>query len=143
MQCPRCGGKRLRLGVVFSGELECRFREGAVVEIVQTPALESRWDDDSTSVCTGCGWSGRVRDLTRPTKKAATRPGKVRKLSEETLTRIERETSSGACPQPIRADVNVMLQAIRQLRKQVQILESVNRSSRRGRKPGNQDTVIF
>src|SRR5690606_25398668 len=60
MQCPVCGCTKLKLGMVFSGEVACTFRDGAVVEVLDAAELDSYWDEQSSCQCLDCLWSGCV-----------------------------------------------------------------------------------
>lgn len=133
---------KLKLGMVFAGEVACTFRDGAVVEVLDTVALDSYWDEESSCECIGCGWKGRVGELTAAGKD----PGGARcadRLPEVNLAEIEREVLSGACPAPIRHDVRTLIQTIRQLQKQVQILETISRAQARGRLVKSGETAVL
>ena len=143
MRCPRCRCTKLKLGIVFAGEVACTFRDGEVVEVLDAGSLDSYWSDDSACQCIDCGWSGRVRDL-----KAATAPAQLPKRQsiahkEDRLAEVERQAISGTCPKAIRRDVQQLIGMIRQLQKQVQILETVSRAGAMGRLVGGNDTAVF
>jgi hypothetical protein len=140
MRCPDCGCSKLRLGIVFAGEVACTFHDGAVVEILDTASLDSYWSDDSTCHCIECGWSGRVRDLQRP--KPGGRMSKPC-IGESRLEEIERSVINGGCPMPIRQEVRQLIGMIRQLQKQVQILETVRRAGAKGRRLHGGDTTVL
>jgi hypothetical protein len=130
------------LGIVFAGEVACTFRDGEVVEVLDAGSLDSYWSENSACQCIGCGWSGRVADLqlarTRvtPSRRSPTAQG-------DRLADIERHVIGGACPQAIRKDMQQLVGMIRQLQKQVQILETVSRAGAMGRLVGGNDTAVF
>ncbi len=140
MRCPECGGSRLRLGVVLTGEVSCEFQAGGIPEVIETSPLDSHWDDDSSCHCLNCTWTGRVRDLLdRIPDKNAPRPH----LPDAELEAIERSVLTGDCPPQIRDDVKRLTALIRDLHKQVRILETVARANTRGRGRGGQDTEVL
>jgi len=142
MRCPRCRCTKLKLGIVFAGEVACTFRDDEIVEVLETGSLDSYWSEDSACQCIECGWSGRVADLRRPAQPAR---GKSEPAAERTrrLAEIERQVEEGSCPKSIRSDVQQMMRMVRQLQKQVQILESVSRAGRRQQLVSGSDTAIF
>ena len=140
MRCPDCGCSKLRLRIVFAGEVACSFQDGEIVEILDTASLDSYWSDDSPCQCIDCDWSGHVNDLAL-TKRRPSMSGAARRQS--TLTEIEQSAINSDCPQPLRQDLQQLIGAIRQLQKQVQILETVRRAGARGRLVKGGDTVVF
>lgn len=142
MRCPRCRCTKLKVGIVFAGEVACTFRDNEVVEVLETGALDSYWSDDSACQCIDCGWSGRVAQLQRTLPKVEQSPARMADRNQR-VNEIERRVEEGYCPRAIRRDVRQMLQMIRQLQKQVQILETVKRVGRRSQLIGGNDTAIF
>jgi hypothetical protein len=139
MRCPRCRCTKLKLGIVFAGEVACTFRDDEIVEVLETGSLDSYWSDDSACKCIECGWSGRVADL----RRTARRVPEEATLRARRLTEIERQVEEGSCPRSIRSDVQQMMRMIRQLQKQVQILETITRAGRRQQLVSGSDTAIF
>lgn len=144
MRCPRCRCTQLKLGIVFAGEVACTFRNGEVVEVLDAGALDSYWSDDSACQCINCGWTGRVRDL-KPGAERRSRPQTAATTgrSPDRLADVERQAADGSCPKAIRQDVQRLLEMIRHLQKEVQILEMVTRAREAGRLASGSDTVIF
>lgn len=145
MRCPACGCTKLRLGVVFAGEVSCSFREGGVVEVLDAPPFDSHWDDNSPCQCLECDWSGRVSDIGASVESdlillQRTSPDP---LSKRELEEIERTVLSGDCPPCISEDVRMLIGVIRQLQKHVQILETVARADSKGRLQGRLDTAVL
>jgi hypothetical protein len=142
MRCPRCRCTKLKLGIVFAGEVACTFRDDEIVEVLETGSLDSYWSEDSACQCIECGWSGRVAELRRSARpvRGGSDPAVDRSRH---LTEIERQVEEGNCPKSIRGDVQQMMRMIRQLQKQVQILETVTRAGRRQQLVSGSDTAIF
>ena len=143
MRCPRCECTRLKLGIVFAGEVACTFRDGEVVEVLDAGALDSYWSDDSACQCIHCGWSGRVRDLRCPELPPSSNPARSAPHQVDRLAVIERHAAEGKCPRAIRKDVQQLIGMIRRLQQEVRILETVQRAADTGRISGNSDTVVF
>ncbi|MBL8850124.1 MAG: hypothetical protein JNG89_10585 [Planctomycetaceae bacterium] len=143
MRCPRCRCTKLKLGIVFAGEVACTFRDGEVVEVLDAGSLDSYWSENSNCRCMDCGWSGRVGDL-QPAPAAVRTPSRRTVPAQpDRLSEIERHAVSGRCPRVIRDDVQQLVGMIRQLQKQVQILETVSRAGAMGRLVGGNDTAVF
>ena len=140
MRCPSCGSTKLRIGVVFSGEVACEFRNGSVVEILENTTLDSTWDDASDCRCAQCSWSGQVHDL-RGRRLEDVAP--ARKLTESELHGIERDLVLGKCPRRLERRVGKVVDAVRKLRLQMQILETLERAQGKGRKVRQSDTAIL
>lgn len=144
MRCPRCRCTQLKLGIVFAGEVACTFRNGEVVEVLDAGALDSYWSDDSACQCIHCGWTGRVRDLKSSAERRSRPPaGGATPRALDRIAEVERQVAEGTCPRAIRQDVEQLLGMIRQLQKEVQILEMVTRAREAGRLSSGSDTVIF
>ena len=139
MRCPHCRCTKLKLGIVFAGEVACTFRDDEIVEVLETGSLDSYWSDDSACQCIDCGWSGRVADLRRSPRRT---PAEVSPRGER-LAEIERRIGDGDCPRSIRSDAQQMMRMIRQLQKQIQILETITRAGRRQQLVSGSDTAIF
>lgn len=137
---PACGSTKLRIGVVFSGEIACEFRHGAVVEILENSVLDSAWDDESECRCVECRWSGRVEEVrdsaqSRSVATAAKTSGSAA---------MERDLLDGKCPSGLEQPVRGVLDAVRLLKTQLQILETVERAhKKRGRGINSSDTAIL
>ena len=142
MRCPSCRCTKLKLGIVFAGEVACTFRDDEIVEVLETGSLDSYWSESSACQCIECGWSGRVADLLRSTRNGRGAQALAVERARR-LTEIERSVEAGRCPATLRGDVQQMLRMIRQLQKQVQILETVTRAGRRGQLVHGNDTAIF
>lgn len=148
MRCPACGSTKLRIGVVFSGEIACEFRHGAVVEILENSVLDSSWDDNSKCRCVACHWSGRVEAVRDPVRalRGARSPAPPSRTVEAAagMAGIERDVVDGKCPAGLQRPVRNILDAIRQLKTQVQILETVERAhSKRSQRINSNDTAIL
>lgn len=141
MRCPACGSTKLKIGVVFTGEVACEFRNGSVVEILESATLDSAWDDQSRCGCLACDWSGRVHEL-RGRRLEDVAP--VRKLTESELHGIERDLVLGKCPRRLERRVGKVVDAVRKLRLQTQILETLERAQAKGRNlRQSSDTAIL
>lgn len=139
MRCPTCRCTKLKLGIVFAGEVACTFRDDEIVEVLETGSLDSYWSDDSACQCIDCGWSGRVADLRRSSRHVPAEPApRAARLAD-----IERQIESQNCPRSIRNDVQQMMRMIRQLQKQIQILETISRAGRRQQLVSGSETAIF
>jgi hypothetical protein len=140
MRCPACASTKLKIGVVFTGEVACEFRNGSVVEILESAMLDSVWDDGSQCSCLACNWSGRVHDL-RGRSLEDVSPD--RKLTESELHGIERDLVLGKCPRRLERRVGKVVDAVRKLRLQMQILETLQRAQGKGRNLRTADTAIL
>jgi hypothetical protein len=140
MRCPACASTKLKIGVTFTGEVACEFRNGSVVEILESATLDSAWDDGSACSCLACNWSGRVHDL-RGRRLEDVEP--ARKLTEAELHGIERDLVLGKCPRRLERRVGKVVDAVRKLRLQMQILETLQRAHAKGRDLRSKDTAVL
>lgn len=91
-----------------------------------------------------CGWSGRVADLKAAESRTRTAvPQRKASSGNSRLEEIEQHAIRGTCPKAIRKDVQQLIGMIRQLQKQVQILETVSRAGAMGRLASGNDTAVF
>ena len=135
MRCPACGSTKLRIEVVFAGELAFEFHEGEVLRVLEEPALESRWDDVSPCRCPACGWSGAVQDL-QPIETLGAHRGRLE------LHELECDLAAGRCPPPLARVVGPLLESVRRMQVQLQDLESLERGHHSLRDAGLDDTVV-
>lgn len=125
---------------MFSGEIACEFRHGAVVEILENSVLDSAWDDDSECRCVACRWSGRVEAVRG---EAAVAVATAAEPAVD-LASLERDTVTGNCPTGLQRPVRQVLDAVQQLKNQLRILETLERAqSRRRRNVDSSDTAIL
>jgi hypothetical protein len=143
MRCPACASTKLRIGVVFTGEVACEFRNGSVVEILEGSTLQSAWDDESRCSCLTCNWSGFVHDLRSLEDLVPDRKLSDRKLSESELLGMERDLLLGKCPKRLERRVGKVVDAVRKLQTQLQILETLDRAKNKGRRIKQSDTAIL
>lgn len=140
MRCPACGGSKLKLGIVFAGEVACTFHDDAIVEILDAASLDSYWTEDSACHCIQCDWSGRVRELSRPGRESAPVPTD---RDRSRLAEIERRAISGSCPKPIRRELRQLVSLIHKSHDEVRILENARRASAQGGGFEDGDTIVF
>jgi hypothetical protein len=140
MRCPACASTKLRIGVVFTGEVACEFRNGSVVEILEGSTLQSAWDDESRCSCLTCNWSGHVHDLRGRSLEDLVRD---RNLLETELLGMERDLLLGKCPKRLEHRVGKVVGAVRKLQTQLQILETLERAKNKGRRVTQSDTAIL
>jgi hypothetical protein len=140
MRCPACASTKLRIGVIFTGEVACEFRNGSVVEILEGSTLQSAWDDESRCSCLTCNWSGHVHDLRGRALEDLVRD---RNLPETELLGMERDLLLGKCPKRLERRVGKVVDAVRKLQTQLQILETLERAGNKGRRVTQSDTAIL
>lgn len=135
MRCPACGSTKLRIEVVFAGELAFEFCNGEAVRLLEEPALDSRWEDVSPCRCPACNWSGTVADVRR-------RETLVPQSGRLELRELERDLAEGHCPPRLRRPLSRLLESVRRMQVHVQVLESLERSLESQRRAGPGDTVV-
>jgi hypothetical protein len=135
MRCPACGSTKLRIEVVFAGELAFEFRNGEAIRLLEEPALDSRWEDVSPCRCSACAWSGTVGDLRRRAAMTA-QPGGLE------LHELERDLAEGDCPPRLRRPLGRLLESVRRMRVHLQVLETLERSLESPGRAGLDDTVV-
>lgn len=138
MQCPDCGGNKLKIDVVFSGSVSCKFHGDEAFELCEATELDSHWHDDSACLCPGCGWRGHVREA-KPTEQE----GDLIQSLESDLQVLQRELKSGTCPETVQAPLRNLMEAVRALRLQVALLERIKSSRVSDDSSHSGDTVFF
>ena len=137
--CPVCGGKRLRIDVIFSGSVACEFYSDSAFELCETASLDSHWHDGSECECEGCGWKGCVGEA-----RDKAHLGNAQASLELDLLQLEKEIEAGSCPREIAGPAMNLIKAVRKLRVQVDLLERINNSLSRQDGAGNpSDTALF
>ena len=137
--CPVCGGKRLRINVIFSGSVACEFHSNSAFELCETASLDSHWHDGSECECEGCGWQGCVGDA-----RSKDRTDDTNASLELDLLQLEKEIEAGDCPRHIAGPALNLIKAVRKLRVQVELLERISSAqSKRDGEENPNDTVLF
>lgn len=138
MQCPDCGGNKLKIDVVFAGSVSCRFHGDEAFELCEATELDSHWHDDSACHCPACGWRGHVREA-----KPVENEHDIARSVEADLQALQRELKSGTCPDSVEAPLRNLMEAVRALRLQVALLERIKSSSVCDDSAHSGDTVLF
>lgn len=139
MRCPVCRSTKLKIGVVFAGEVACEFRDGAVVEVLENAAIDSYWDEQSRCRCAACGWSGSVREA----GQRGPVPAQADSLTSSELAAIERDLAADRCPPALKPHVERLLEAIGRLKIEAHILERVQRAQQKSGPVADGDTAIL
>ena len=137
MKCPKCGGRKLRVGVVLAGEVTCQFDTDHDMQVLQPAALDSSWDPNAECSCLSCSWSGTAAQAGLPLEVAQSGG-----LSPNELQTIEQELQAGDCPPQLAEAIRSLIETVRTLQNQLQIVQNMNRRNTKGG-AGLGDTTIF
>lgn len=138
MRCPNCGSRKFRVGVLLAGKVACQFDNADELRVLETSSLESSWDPDAECSCMTCSWSGTAADAGLADPLA----GLSSALSAVELANIERELQAGDCPEQFSDAIRKLVDMVRSLQNQLQIIRNVNRGKT---KDGidSRDTAVF
>jgi len=94
MRCPRCTGQELQLGIILSGTVICRFRDGRPLEVIEASAFDSFWDPQASCECCACRWIGPVAAAT----EGVTESRQIAEFDSTEYHAVALEFSAGASP---------------------------------------------
>ncbi|MBX3441633.1 MAG: hypothetical protein KF774_04440 [Planctomyces sp.] len=140
MRCPQCHGRNLRIGVVLTGSMTCRFGVDHPVEVLEATEFDSFWNPEGDCECLSCSWTGIVADAAETEADLE----HIAAYDLQELRALENDVASGDCPDELVQHVRRLIESVRRLKALWEVAQRARRkgSGRNGRMSVDDTTIV-